>query len=101
MFRFLFFLPVASSFSSFADTEIDWIAYMQEVAGFLSGDWDYANLRGDTGPLVYPAGFVYIYSALYYITDQVRLTAIARGTGFVVIEQPELSCSFACIFLLL
>jgi uncharacterized cupin superfamily protein len=34
------------------DTEIDWIAYMEEVAGFLSGDWDYANLKGQTGPLV-------------------------------------------------
>ncbi|CAG9310911.1 ALG3 [Blepharisma stoltei] len=50
-------------------TEIDWIAYMQEVEGFLKGDWNYLNLKGDTGPLVYPAGFVYIYSALYYITD--------------------------------
>ncbi len=38
------------------DTEIDWIAYMQEVGGFLSGERDYALLRGDTGPLVYPAG---------------------------------------------
>jgi len=33
---------------------------MQEVAGPIAhGDWDYANLRGDTGPLVYPAGCVY------------------------------------------
>ncbi|KAF9961066.1 dolichyl-P-Man:Man(5)GlcNAc(2)-PP-dolichol alpha-1,3-mannosyltransferase [Mortierella alpina] len=50
-------------------TEIDWIAYMQEVSGYLQGETDYMKLRGDTGPLVYPAGFVYIYSALYYLTD--------------------------------
>ncbi|KAF9939858.1 dolichyl-P-Man:Man(5)GlcNAc(2)-PP-dolichol alpha-1,3-mannosyltransferase [Mortierella alpina] len=50
-------------------TEIDWIAYMQEVSGYLRGETDYMKLRGDTGPLVYPAGFVYIYSALYYLTD--------------------------------
>ncbi|KAF6200803.1 hypothetical protein GE061_005249 [Apolygus lucorum] len=50
-------------------TEIDWVAYMQEVEGFLNGTLDYSQLKGDTGPLVYPAGFVYIYSALYYITD--------------------------------
>ncbi|KAI8360646.1 glycosyltransferase [Mortierella sp. GBAus27b] len=50
-------------------TEIDWIAYMQEVSGYLKGETDYMKLRGDTGPLVYPAGFVYIYSALYYLTD--------------------------------
>ncbi|KAF9202770.1 Multidrug resistance-associated protein 4 [Haplosporangium sp. Z 27] len=50
-------------------TEIDWIAYMQEVSGYLRGETDYMKLRGDTGPLVYPAGFVYIYSALYYVTD--------------------------------
>ncbi|KAI8369535.1 glycosyltransferase [Radiomyces spectabilis] len=51
-------------------TEIDWIAYMQEVKGFIEGERDYSQLRGDTGPLVYPAGFVYIYSALYYLTNK-------------------------------
>ncbi|KAG0099443.1 dolichyl-P-Man:Man(5)GlcNAc(2)-PP-dolichol alpha-1,3-mannosyltransferase [Podila epicladia] len=50
-------------------TEIDWKAYMQEVSGYLKGETNYMNLRGDTGPLVYPAGFVYVYSALYYLTD--------------------------------
>jgi alpha-1,3-mannosyltransferase len=34
------------------DTEIDWVAYMQEVGGFLAGEHDYAKLKGDTGPLV-------------------------------------------------
>lgn len=42
---------------------------MQEVEGFLNGSLDYSKLRGDTGPLVYPAGFVYIYSLLYYVTN--------------------------------
>uniref|UniRef100_A0A182PDP9 dolichyl-P-Man:Man5GlcNAc2-PP-dolichol alpha-1,3-mannosyltransferase n=1 Tax=Anopheles epiroticus TaxID=199890 RepID=A0A182PDP9_9DIPT len=50
-------------------TEIDWKAYMQECEGFLNGTTDYSQLRGDTGPLVYPAGFVYIYSALYFLTS--------------------------------
>lgn len=50
-------------------TEIDWKAYMQEVEGFLNGTLDYSKLRGDTGPLVYPAGFVYVYSLLYYATS--------------------------------
>ncbi|KAI8139572.1 glycosyltransferase [Fennellomyces sp. T-0311] len=52
-----------------AYTEIDWVAYMQEVKGYLDGERDYQQLRGDTGPLVYPAGFVYIYSWLYRITS--------------------------------
>lgn len=50
-------------------TEIDWIAYMQEVEGVVNGTFDYSQLKGDTGPLVYPAGFVYIFGILYYITD--------------------------------
>lgn len=52
-------------------TEIDWEAYMSEVgedSGFLSGERDYMNMRGSTGPLVYPAGFVWIYSGLFYLT---------------------------------
>lgn len=40
----------------------------KQVNGFLEGERDYNNLKGDTGPLVYPAGFLYIYSAIQYIT---------------------------------
>lgn len=36
----------------FKDTEIDWIAYMQEVEGFINGTYNYYELKGDTGPLV-------------------------------------------------
>lgn len=41
---------------------------MSQVKGFLGGERDYRNLKGDTGPLVYPAGFLYIYSAFLYLT---------------------------------
>ncbi|NWV77624.1 ALG3 mannosyltransferase, partial [Dasyornis broadbenti] len=51
-------------------TEIDWKAYMQEVEGFVNGTLDYTQLKGDTGPLVYPAGFVYIFLGLYYATGR-------------------------------
>lgn len=34
-------------------TEIDWIAYMQEVEGVVNGTYDYYQLKGDTGPLVW------------------------------------------------
>lgn len=59
-------------------TEIDWKAYMQECEGFLNGTTNYAELRGDTGPLVYPAGFVYIYSALYFITSHGQNIRLAQ-----------------------
>ncbi|KAL5561489.1 hypothetical protein UlMin_031236 [Ulmus minor] len=49
-------------------TKIDWDAYMSQVSGFLGGERDYSNLKGDTGPLVYPAGFLYVYSAIQYVT---------------------------------
>lgn len=52
-----------------AYTEIDWKAYMDEVEGVINGTYDYTQLKGDTGPLVYPAGFVYIFTALYYVTN--------------------------------
>ncbi|XP_064642430.1 dol-P-Man:Man(5)GlcNAc(2)-PP-Dol alpha-1,3-mannosyltransferase-like isoform X2 [Lineus longissimus] len=42
---------------------------MQEVEGVVNGTFDYTELKGDTGPLVYPAGFVYIFMVLYYLTN--------------------------------
>ena len=74
----------------FADTEIDWIAYMQEVGGYEDGERDYMNLKGDTGPLVYPAGFVHLFSWLKSITGgkvvmaQAVFAILYLATHFVV-----------------
>ncbi|KAF5279322.1 hypothetical protein FQR65_LT15395 [Abscondita terminalis] len=65
-------------------TEIDWVAYMQEVEGFLNGTHDYKFLKGDTGPLVYPAGFVYVYSILYYLTSQGTNVRLAQYIFLVI-----------------
>jgi alpha-1,3-mannosyltransferase len=67
-------------------TEIDWKAYMQEVGGFESGERDYKLLGGDTGPLVYPAGFLYIFYVFKKITDGGRNIAAAQTL-------------FACVYL--
>eukprot|EP00924_Labyrinthula_sp_SR-Ha-C_P005665 snap_masked-scaffold_14-processed-gene-1.7-mRNA-1 protein AED:0.18 eAED:0.27 QI:0/0/0/1/1/1/2/0/372 len=41
---------------------------MQEVEGALHGERNYSKLKGQTGPLVYPAGFVVFYSGLHKLT---------------------------------
>ncbi|WWD17107.1 hypothetical protein CI109_101544 [Kwoniella shandongensis] len=46
-------------------TKIDWPAYMQQVGMFLGGERDYSRIEGETGPLVYPALHLYIYSAFH------------------------------------
>lgn len=56
--------------SKVAYTEIDWVAYMQETKYFLDGERNYTVMKGDTGPLVYPAGFLYVFSVLYEITNK-------------------------------
>ncbi|XP_041120844.1 dol-P-Man:Man(5)GlcNAc(2)-PP-Dol alpha-1,3-mannosyltransferase-like [Polyodon spathula] len=61
-----------------AYTEIDWKAYMEEVEGVINGTYDYTQLKGDTGPLVYPAGFVYIFTVLYYVTGRGRDVRLAQ-----------------------
>ena len=51
-------------------TEIDWETYMIQVRQFLSGERSYLKISGPTGPLVYPALHVYIYSILYTLTEE-------------------------------
>lgn len=86
-------LPAGSVSSSFnadyfvlTDTEIDWKTYMQQVSQFLDGEYDYSKLKGDTGPLVYPVYHLYLYTALYYLTD--------RGTNIF-----RAQCIFAVLYL--
>ncbi|CAA0377561.1 unnamed protein product [Arabidopsis thaliana] len=66
-------------------TKIDWDAYMSQVSGFLGGERDYGNLKGDTGPLVYPAGFLYVYSAVQNLTGgEVYPAQILFGVLYIV-----------------
>lgn len=63
----------------FLDTEIDWTAYMEQVTQFVKGERDYPKMEGGTGPLVYPAAHVYIYTGLYYLTN--------KGTDIFLAQQ--------------
>ncbi|KAI0636819.1 mannosyltransferase [Trametes polyzona] len=50
-------------------TEIDWETYMYQLELYLKGERDYALITGPTGPIVYPAGHVYVHHLLYTLTD--------------------------------
>ncbi|WVO15927.1 hypothetical protein L204_103592 [Cryptococcus depauperatus] len=53
-------------------TKIDWPAYMQQVEMFLQHERNYAYIKGETGPLVYPALHLYIYTAFYKLLPSVE-----------------------------
>jgi alpha-1,3-mannosyltransferase len=76
-------------------TEIDWQAYMQQVSQFLSGERDYTKIEGGTGPLVYPAVHVWIYTALYALTDQGKNILLAQGI-FATLYIATLVIVMAC-----
>ncbi|VAH72913.1 unnamed protein product [Triticum turgidum subsp. durum] len=66
-------------------TKIDWDAYMSQVDAFREGERDYTKIEGDTGPLVYPAGFLYVYSAIKFLTaGQVFPAQILFGVLYLV-----------------
>lgn len=76
-------------------TEIDWKAYMEQIAQYRAGERDYENIKGGTGPLVYPAAHVYIYDLLYRLTSEG--TDIFRAQCiFMVVYLAALSVVMAC-----
>eukprot|EP01032_Pedospumella_encystans_P011344 gene11344-13193_t len=60
---------------------------MEEVEGFLDGERDYTKIQGNTGPLVYPAGFLYIFTVLRWATN--------NGTNIFAAQ-----CIFGVIYIL-
>ena len=68
---------------------------MEQVAQFLAGERDYPKIRGGTGPLVYPAAHVYIYTGLYHLTDQGRDIFLAQIL-FAILYLATLAVVIAC-----
>jgi len=81
--------------TSLTDTEIDWRAYIQQVSQYIAGERNYAKIRGDTGPLVYPAAHVYIYRVLYSWTDEGRDIRLAQYI-FGILYLLTLALVMAC-----
>jgi alpha-1,3-mannosyltransferase len=100
-------------------TEIDWRAYMQEVEGVcdiknaanttrnaiahvcerkcvywqvIGGEYDYSKLRGDTGPLVYPGGFVWVYMGLREVTNDGKDIVLAQRIFVVIYLLTQVYC---------
>ncbi|OHX00487.1 dolichyl-p-man:man c -pp-dolichyl mannosyltransferase [Colletotrichum incanum] len=76
-------------------TEIDWVAYMEQVSQFVSGERDYTKIKGGTGPLVYPAAHVYTYTGLYYLTDEGKNIFLAQQL-FAILYLATLAVVMAC-----
>ena len=90
-------LETAVVLTSLVDTEIDWVAYMQQVEQYVSGERDYTMIKGDTGPLVYPAGHVYIHKFLYDLTSQgtnILLAQCIFGAVYIVNEALAMWCYY-------
>ncbi|KAM0281107.1 hypothetical protein ACHAQH_003686 [Verticillium albo-atrum] len=76
-------------------TEIDWVAYMEQIAQIVAGERDYSKIKGGTGPLVYPAAHVYTYTGLYYLTDEGRNVLLAQFL-FAILYLATLAVVMAC-----
>jgi len=70
-------------------TEIDWKAYMEEVEGWwIYGHTNYYLLQGSTGPLVYPAGFLYVFTVFRLWTqDGTNIQMAQHLFGIVYVVQ--------------
>ncbi len=68
---------------------------MEQVAQYVGGERDYTRIEGGTGPLVYPAAHVYIYTGLYYLTDRGKDILLAQQL-FAVLYMATLTVVMLC-----
>ncbi|CAH0050257.1 unnamed protein product [Clonostachys solani] len=76
-------------------TEIDWVAYMEQVSQYVNGERDYTKMEGGTGPLVYPAAHLYTYTGLYYLTGEGKNILLAQQL-FAVLYMATLAVVMLC-----
>lgn len=65
---------------------IDWTSYMQQAGNLSlsSSTYNYSQLVGDNGPLVYPAGHAWIYLGLHQIVEGGTNTRLAQYIACLV-----------------
>lgn len=64
-------------------TEIDYTTYLQQIDKVNAGELDYANIYGDSGPIVYPAGFITVYQYIQWLCgDDVKEAQYVFGYCF-------------------
>lgn len=68
---------------------------MEQVAQVVSGERDYTKIQGGTGPLVYPAAHVYLYTGLYHLTSEGKNILLAQQL-FGVLYMTTLALVMAC-----
>jgi alpha-1,3-mannosyltransferase len=68
---------------------------MEQVEQYVAGERDYTAIKGATGPLVYPAAHVYLYTALYHMTDKGKDIFFAQQL-FAVLYMATLAVVMAC-----
>ena len=68
---------------------------MEQIEQYINGERDYTQIKGGTGPLVYPAAHVYIYWALYHVTEKGKNILLAQRI-FGVLYLGTLAVVMAC-----
>ncbi|KAI2626249.1 glycosyltransferase [Xylaria nigripes] len=76
-------------------TEIDWKAYMEQIEQIVAGERDYTVIKGRTGPLVYPAAHVYMYTTLYHMTNEGENIFLAQNL-FALLYMATLAVVMIC-----
>ena len=68
---------------------------MEQISQYVAGERDYMKIEGGTGPLVYPAAHVYIYTGLYHLTNQGKDIFLAQQM-FAVLYLATLAVVMLC-----
>ncbi|CAI5441220.1 unnamed protein product [Caenorhabditis angaria] len=79
-------------------TEIDWSTYMQQVECVSQkGIFNYSQIGGDTGPCVYPAGHLFIFQVLHFLTNGGKSILIAQYI-FMILYIINLALVFRILY---